>query len=102
MKIDGLSAQNIYESYQKTYEHAGSAKQAEPTEKVGDVVELSPRAADLQEAGRFARQSVGESADGRAARVARIKVQVADGTYQVPSEELARTLLKGVLFDRRV
>jgi flagellar biosynthesis anti-sigma factor FlgM len=111
MKIDGIRAQNIYETYQKDLERTeagkpnpGTADTAKASAESGmsrDVIEISSQAADLKEAGMFAKKAMGESGGGKAARLAELKNLIDTGNYQVPSEEVAKSILKGIRLDLR-
>ena len=56
----------------------------------GDSVSISEEARALAKA----RQVVESAPDVRAAKVAAVKQRLADGTYEVPADDLARAMLR--------
>jgi anti-sigma28 factor (negative regulator of flagellin synthesis) len=108
MKINGFQAQDIYNTYSKASQTANSEKAAAvataTTEKQGDKLEISEKgkAAYLHEAGNLAKKSLApENQAQKAQKVAEIKNRVQTGNYNVSSTDVARSILKGNLFDQR-
>jgi len=109
MKINGLQAQDMYNSYTKinqtaNSEQAASVASAASGKQGGDKLEISEKgkAASLLEAGNLAKKSLTpENQDQRAQKVAEIKNRVQAGSYNVSSTDVAKSILKGNLFDQR-
>ncbi|MDR3553078.1 MAG: flagellar biosynthesis anti-sigma factor FlgM [Clostridia bacterium] len=101
MKVNGIQAQNIYESYQKNLKQDEAVKDSSSQKAQGDTLELSPGAADLQEAGTFARKTSDDGDTQRTARITDIKNQIDAGTYNVSSQDVARSVLKGMIMDQK-
>lgn len=102
MKINGLQPHNVYVSFSKEEKEKKTVK--EPSGQAGssDRVEISAEAAGRSEAERLAQKITDTPADtGRAERLDAIKKQVQDGTYQVPAEQVAGSILGGRV-DRQV
>lgn len=94
MKIDGVQPHNIYTSFSKSEK----AEQTHSDQPAGaDRVEISAEAASRSEAGRLSGQIQDDSDNGtvREERLAAIKKQVQDGSYQVPAEKVAGSILGG-------
>jgi anti-sigma28 factor (negative regulator of flagellin synthesis) len=109
MKINGFKAQDIYNTYSKINQAANSEKAAAVADttagKQGDKLEISKKgkAASLLEAGNLAKQTLTpEDQNQRAQQVAEIKNLVQTGNYNVSLTDVARSILKGNLFDQRV
>lgn len=94
MPIDPVRTGQVGEAYRRQATAAADAKRSEAKEPkaVGsrpDAVTLSDRAAIIQRARRAAKKAP----DVRAARVEELRQKVADGTYVVDPDALARSLL---------
>ncbi len=64
----------------------------------GDRVELSPKAKEMQEAKRI----LGTIPDIREEKVAKIRKQIEDGTYQIDSEKIAEKMVTESLINQFV
>ena len=64
----------------------------------GDRVELSPKAKEMQEAKRI----LGSIPDIREEKVAQIRKQIAEGTYQVDSQKIAEKMVTESLINQFV
>ena len=84
MRIDA------YNQISQIYSRNGRVKtmQAAPTSKT-DKVEISSFGRDMQ----IAKQAVNNSPDVRAEKIAQLKQQIADGTYNVDADAFAEMLL---------
>jgi anti-sigma28 factor (negative regulator of flagellin synthesis) len=106
MKVNSFQAQDIYSSYSKASQAANSDKTAAiNASKHGDKLEISQKGktASLIEADGLAKKSMTtENQNQRANRVSEIKNQVQSSNYNVSSTLVARSILKGNLFDQRV
>lgn len=98
MKINGIQAQNIYEKYQNI-QQGGQSKAADAQKDRGDTLELSAGAADLKEAGSLANRASAADTTDRAAKIADIKNRIDAGTYSVSSADVAKSVLRGRVFD---
>lgn len=106
MKIDGLQAGSIYQSFAEKTASAPSAgvSAADGTGEgsTADRVEISARASDMQQARRLASSArTAETPGERQARIEEIRSQITSGQYQVPAEAVARSILLGANFDTR-
>jgi negative regulator of flagellin synthesis FlgM len=70
-------------------QHHGQRASQTQASQGGDTLEVSARGRELAKA----QQAVEDAPDVRADRVADIKQRIADGTYNVPADVLARKLL---------
>ena len=62
----------------------------------GDRVTLSPKARELIEA----RQALAAIPDVREDKVAEIKARIADGTYRIDSDQVAKQMIRKALSDK--
>lgn len=108
MKINSFQAQDIYNSYSKASQVASGDKTATSAvnaSKHGDKLEISEKGktASLIEAEGLAKKAIApENHAQRAKKVSEIKNLVQSGNYNISSSEVARSILKGNLFDQRV
>lgn len=101
MKIDGVSAQDIYKCYQNGPRKSDGGQSA-AEEKRMDHVEISTQASDLKDAESLRDRSSGENDTAHAARLAEVKNKIDSGTYNVSAKDVAVSIAKGIHFDRRV
>lgn len=105
MKINGLEPQDVYKSYiNSAARNDGENSEAE-TEAAADVsadrVEISPSSSRLSEARELTRRAgvgTGDDAAARSGKVASIKSAVDSGSYSVPAEDVAQSILEGRSF----
>jgi negative regulator of flagellin synthesis FlgM len=111
MKIDGFQAQDIYNTYSKINQTANSDKAAgavaatATSGKQGDKLEISEKGktASMIEASNLAKKSLApDTQEKRTQMVEDIKNRIQTGNYNVSSTEVARSILKGNLFDQKV
>lgn len=101
MKIDGIQPHHIYKSFSQKEKEEKTSQQPSAETGNSDRVEISEEASERNEAMQMAKKINTPSADsGRAERLAAIKKQVEDGTYQVSPEKVAGKILGG-RFDRQ-
>lgn len=109
MRIDRYQAGEIYRSFaQKAAQTqaAGSEKsESEKAEKAdktrrADRVEISREASAMRQARELSsRLSTGETVEDRQARIADIQNRIEKGQYDVPSSDVARSILVGSTMD---
>lgn len=106
MKIDGLQAGNIYQSFaDKTTSAAAAGTSSSAVAREGSVtdrVEISAKASDMQQARQLvSRSRTAEITGDRQTRIDEIRSQIMSGQYQVPAEDVARSILLGGNLDTR-
>lgn len=102
MKINGLGPQDIYKSYmQNTPRADDETVSTAPEDTTADRVEISPECAQLGEARGLVRKSgVSDGSDtDRSEKLSSLKQRIESGTYNVSSEDIARSILTGRLYD---
>lgn len=100
MKIDGIKAQNIYESYAKN-----NSKKVEKADikASGDRVEISAKASDMNLAKKItSKETAPVEKTSREERINEIKSRIDAGNYSVPSSDVARSMVKGRIFDKKI
>lgn len=101
MDIKSIQASGVYQSFMKGAGADGTAKRPSQAADSGDKLEVSSKAADLYDASVMAKKSLTPD-EARAAKIADIKNRIENGTYSVPSRDVAASMLVGTLFDRTV
>ena len=107
MKINGFQAQDIYSSYTKQNQAAGTEKSAvtpSAASNQGDKVEISSKSksASLSEAALLSKKAFSsERQSERAQKIDEIKNKIQNGNYNVSSMDVAKSILKGNLFDQK-
>ena len=99
MKVDGVKAQSIYDSYSRDTQRSRSRTEDDSGIK-GDKLELSGKANELKDAKMLAQKSLAADGD-RSAKIGRIKKMIDSGTYSVPSSSVAKSVMKGLFFDKK-
>ena len=91
MKIDGTGMSQMIKSYGHQQKKATKSNKS----KKQDQVSLSDEALELQKV----KQRLDEVKDVRQAKVAKLKSQVQQGTYNVSGEDIAEKMLEQVKID---
>jgi negative regulator of flagellin synthesis FlgM len=102
MKVNGntpyVNIKAYLQKVQNTKAPEVSQNGQESEEVKADNVILSPKAKEIYEAQKIA----GNSSAIDVEKVAQIKQQIEEGTYQIDSNEIAKSLLKETLLDELV
>lgn len=103
MQINGLQPQDIYKSYQKNTPRPSAPEKSGDSAPIADRVEISSQGSDITQAKELVKKSGIASGDssGRSEKIEELKKQVQGGTYNVPSKDIAQSIIKGGNFDRK-
>lgn len=111
MKIDGVQIQKAYNAYAGNAADTSADSKHKPqaaldsdlSDVQADRVEISSRAVHMSDAQKMASKVTNdEDQTSREEKVARLKSLVESGEYSVSSRDVARSILVGTFFDKKV